>query len=361
MKYKDEFSDPALASSLVCRIKETVPEGEISFMEVCGTHTMSIHRYGIKSLLPENIRLLSGPGCPVCVTPVSYMDTAIQYSRDPCFMITTFGDLFRVPGSDSSLAREKALGADVKIVYSPLGALDLARRNREKHVIFLGIGFETTLPAIASAIVYAKEENMDNFSVLFGGKTVPNVLRVLAGSPDLKIAGLMLPGHVSAIIGVEPYRFLASEFSIPCAITGFEPLDILFSIARLLEMVNTGRPEVINLYPRTVKDGGNARACDLIQRVFSPIDSDWRGIGRIPESGLTIREEFARYDAARRFPIEALPGRVHPGCRCGEVLKGVITPLECPLFGKGCDPESPIGACMVSSEGTCAAYYKYGM
>lgn len=355
----DAFRDPALARELIERIAGIVGDRPIKLMEVCGTHTMSIGRYGFRSILPKSLQLLSGPGCPVCVTANRDIDHAIALARLDGACIATFGDMVRVPGSTSSLAAEKSAGADVRIVYSPLDAVDLAARNPELQVIFMGVGFETTAPLIAASIVAASERGLSNFSVLCLHKTTPAALRAIAGDPACAVDGFILPGHVSTITGTAPFRFLVDEFAIPGVVTGFEPVDILEGIALLAEMVVDGTPRIANAYRRGARDGGNPVARQLCARVFEPADATWRGLGALPASGLRIRDDFAAFDAARRFPVDIEPTREPRGCRCGDVLRGVMAPSACPLFGRACTPEHPVGPCMVSSEGSCAAYFRY--
>ena len=332
----------------------------MTFMEVCGTHTMAIYQYGIRSILPPQVRLISGPGCPVCVTPVGYVDKAVAYARRPETIIATFGDMVRVPGSSSNLLEERAKGADIRVVYSPLDAVSLAERNPGKRVIFLGVGFETTAPAIAGTIMTANARGLDNFFVLASHKTIPIPMQVLSRDPDLGIDGYLCPAHVSAIIGADAYRFLAEGHGMPCVVTGFEPADVLQGVAMLVSQVVEGRSEVENQYRRFVTHEGNRKAQELLKRVFTTADAVWRGLGAIPGSGLVIGEEFSCFDAEKALPVEVEEPREPQGCRCGEVLKGKIAPEECALFGAACTPEDPVGACMVSSEGSCAAAYKYG-
>lgn len=353
------FRDPALARRLIDAIHTMAGDRQINLMEVCGTHTVSIGRYGFRSIMPAGVRLLSGPGCPVCVTPNRDIDHAIALSRLDGVAIATFGDMMRVPGSTTSLARQKAAGRDVRIVYSPLDAVELAQANPQLQVVFMGVGFETTTPAIAATILDAHGRGLKNFSVFCAHKTTPPALRAIAGDPQTRIDGFILPGHVSTITGVEPYRFLVDEFSTPGVITGFEPVDVLEGIAMLVRMVVEGAPSIQNAYRRGVGQNGNAVARQLVEQVFEPVDATWRGLGTIPASGLRIRDEFAHLDASRRFDVEIDPTREPAGCRCGDVLRGVITPGGCPLFGRVCTPENPAGPCMVSSEGSCAAYYRY--
>ncbi|MDT8419832.1 MAG: hydrogenase formation protein HypD [Desulfuromonadales bacterium] len=362
MKYSSEYRDPQMAAAMLKAISAEVADyaGRMTLMEVCGTHTMSIYQHGIRSLLPEQIRLVSGPGCPVCVTPIGYVDRAVAYARQPEVVIATFGDMIRVPGSSSSLLREKAKGAAVQIVYSPLDAVKLAAKNPDKQVIFLGVGFETTAPTIAGSILEAARLGLVNYAVLCGHKTMPAAMAALTADPHLQVAGYLCPAHVSAVIGAEAYRPLVEAYRVPCVVTGFEPLDMLRGIQLLAQQVVAGLAEVENEYRRIVKPEGNLRALEILQQVFEPCDADWRGIGPIPRSGLQIREEFAAFDAERQLPVAVEEPQEHKGCLCGEILKGKVSPKDCPLFRRGCTPENPVGACMVSSEGTCAAEYKYG-
>jgi len=362
MKYGSEFRDPQLASALVAAIAAEVKDytGPMTLMEVCGTHTMSIYQHGIRSLLPEQIKLVSGPGCPVCVTPIGFVDRAVAYARQPDTIIATFGDMIRVPGSTSSLLREKALGADVQIVYSPLDAVKLAAKHPEKRVVFLGVGFETTAPTIGGSLLEAKQLGLHNYFVLCAHKTMPAPMAALTSDPELKVDGYLCPAHVSAVIGADAYRPLSEEYGVPCVVTGFEPLDMLRGIQMLAQQIVSGRAEVENEYQRIVKAEGNQRALQILHQVFEPCDADWRGIGSIRGSGLRIRDEFAAFDAEQQLSVQVEPPKEHKGCLCGEILKGKVAPKDCPLFRKGCTPENPVGACMVSSEGTCAAEYKYG-
>lgn len=362
MKYSSEYRDPQLARALVEAIAADVSDyaGTMTLMEVCGTHTMSIYQHGIRSLLPEQIRLVSGPGCPVCVTPIGYVDRAVAYARQPDTVIATFGDMIRVPGSSSSLLHEKAAGAEVQIIYSPLDAVKLAEKHPEKRVVFIGVGFETTAPTIGGSILEAERLGLKNYFVLCAHKTMPTPMAALTSDPELRVDGYLCPAHVSAVIGAEAYRLLADDYGVPCVVTGFEPLDMLRGIQMLARQVVAGRAEVENEYHRIVKPEGNKRALQILQQVFEPCDADWRGIGAIPDSGLKIREDYAAFDAELQLPADVEEPKEHKGCLCGEILKGKVAPKDCPLFRKGCTPENPVGACMVSSEGTCAAEYKYG-
>lgn len=332
----------------------------VRFMEVCGTHTVAIFKAGIRQLLPENVALVSGPGCPVCVTPNEYLDTAIAYSRKLDVMIATFGDMLKVPGSSSSLAQEKAQGADIHIVYSSLEALEIAEQNPHKKVIFLAVGFETTSPTAAAAILMAAERKLTNFYVLSAHKLVPPALRALLAAGDSQVDGFLLPGHVSAMIGLKPYNFLVEEYNTPAVVAGFEPLDILQSVYLLLQQKQDHTAKIENQYSRIVPKEGNVAACKILYEVYEQSDAVWRGIGSIRDSGLMIREKYQAFDARLNIPIIVEAAQEAKGCQCGQVLKGVMLPPACPLFGKNCKPEHPIGSCMVSVEGTCAAWYKYG-
>lgn len=353
------FRDPALARGLIARIHALAGERAINLMEVCGTHTMSIGRYGFRSLMPTGLRLLSGPGCPVCVTANRDIDRAIALARMDGTIIATFGDMMRVPGSSTTLARLKAEGRDIRVVYSPLDALELAGQNPEREVIFLGVGFETTTPAIAACVLEAETRGLENFSVACAHKTTPPALRAIAGDPETRIDGFILPGHVSTITGLAPYRFLVDEFGVPGVVTGFEPIDVLEGIAELVRMVVEEEAAIGNAYRRGVAADGNPVARRLVEQVFEPCDALWRGLGEIPGSGLRLRAAYARFDAARRFEVDAEETREPAGCRCGDVLRGALSPSACPLFGRACTPEHPVGPCMVSSEGSCAARFRY--
>lgn len=354
------FKDPQLAKGLVESIRTFAPtDRQVTLMEVCGTHTVSIARNGIRSLMPENVRLASGPGCPVCVTSNHDIDKVIALARIPGVIITTFGDMTRVPGSTSSLLAEQANGADVRIVYSPLDALRIAPENPESQVVFVGVGFETTTPLVAMAIKRAAAAGLQNFSVYAAHKNMPGALEAIVNDPELKVDALILPGHVSTIIGAEPYRFLAERYGIPGVITGFEPNDMLQGIAMIMRQIAEGRADIEIAYSRGVMQEGNPTALAAIDEVFETVPANWRGIGEIPGSGYRIRDEFAGFDAMRRLAPKVEPTVEHVGCRCGDVLRGIITPADCPLFRKACSPENPIGPCMVSSEGACAAYYRY--
>jgi hydrogenase expression/formation protein HypD len=332
----------------------------IRLMEVCGTHTMAAFRSGLRSLLPENLSLLSGPGCPVCVTPNEFIDRAIAIAKQSGATMATFGDMVKVPGSESSLEVARAEGARVLVVYSPSDALNEARRSKSTKVVFLGVGFETTAPAVAWTIKEAAEAGVDNYSVLCAHKTMPFAMAALLRGGEVKIDGFICPGHVSVIIGPGAYEFICREHKIPCVVTGFEAADMAIAIEMLLAQIADGRAEVENEYHRSVREGGNAQARAAMVEVFEECETGWRGLGSIARSGLKIREKYSAHDAAKIFPGLKLPRPVeNPGCICADVIRGARTPLECGLFRKRCTPTTPVGACMVSSEGTCHIYYKY--
>ncbi|MDI6781682.1 MAG: hydrogenase formation protein HypD [bacterium] len=359
MRFVDEFCDPKLAKGLIEAINGLV-DREMVLMEVCGTHTVSIFKHGIRNLLAPFIKLVSGPGCPVCVTAAQDIDKAVWFSRQRDVILATFGDMIRVPGTTASLEKQRAKGRDIRVVYSVLDALDIARSNPTKRVVFLGIGFETTAPGIALSIHLAKEQGLENFFVYSCHKLIPPAMKALLESGEVRIDGFICPGHVSTIIGARPYKFIAEQYHIPCVITGFEPVDILQAILMLVKAREKARVEI--QYSRAVKPEGNVVAQQILAEIFEPIDAAWRGIGVIPDSGLKIRQKYSRFDASMAFEMPQDVNRVEAdlsGCICGKILRGMATPPDCLLFGKACTIEEPIGACMVSSEGTCAAYYKY--
>ncbi len=370
--FVDQFRDPdaARAVAQAIRARSTRPA---RLMEFCGGHTHAILRFGIPDLLPPTVELRSGPGCPVCVTAAADLDRAIalaQVGRDDLgvdVILTTFGDMIRVPGSrntgsrvPATLAQAKAEGADVRVVYSPLDALRIARENPARPVIFLGVGFETTAPMIGSAVLAAEKEGLENFYIYSTHKLTPPATHAILGAGEVQLSGVIGPGHVTTVIGSDAWRFLPDDYGIPCAVAGFEPLDILRAILALVDMVEAGQPDVNNTYARSVRPEGNPAAQRVLEQVFQITDAEWRGFGTVPASGLRLRDDYARFDAAQVFPVEVAPSREPPGCRCGEVLRGVLLPTECALFGKACTPQMPIGPCMVSAEGACAAYYRYG-
>lgn len=362
MNFQDEFRDRSLVMTMADNIRRMAGglEQPVKFMEVCGTHTMAIYQYGLRSLLPDNVRLVSGPGCPVCVTPIGYVDKALACAADPVNIVATFGDMLRVPGSRSSLMAERARGADVRIVYSPLDAVALAMDNPERRVVFLGVGFETTAPAIAASIIRAHSLGLANYFVLASHKTMPLPMELLTADPELAISGYLCPAHVSTVIGGRAYLPLAEKYHIPCVVTGFEPADVMQGIEMLLAQRLAGQSRVEIQYSRAVSWEGNPKARQILAQVFEPCDAVWRGLGMLPGSGLAIRPEFGSFDAEKMLGITIAEEQENRACRCGEILKGKQIPQECPLFGTACTPEAPVGACMVSGEGTCAAAYKYG-
>jgi len=359
MKFVDEYRNTEIGRKLVQRIK-SISTRPASLMEFCGGHTVAILRHGIRQLFPPHIRLLSGPGCPVCVTAHHDLDQAIALSRTPGTIITTFGDMMKVPGSELSLQRARAGGADVRIVYSPRDSLDIARHNPTKQIVFLAVGFETTTPGVAATILEAEKTNIVNFCVKSLLKVCPPVIKALLDLGEVKLDGLICPGHVSAVIGSRPWEFIPEKYRIACAVTGFEPLDILFSIERLVEQIEKGEPKVETTYTRGVRPEGNLQAQKLMEKVFESCPARWRGLGTVPASGLKPRAEYSRFDADVRIPVTVKPAAEPKGCLCGEILRGVKTPSDCKLFGEKCTPENPVGPCMVSSEGACAAYHQYG-
>ncbi len=359
MKFISEFRRSELAEGLISQIQRR-SHTPARFMEFCGGHTVTIFRYGIRQVLPKTIDMVSGPGCPICVTANADLDKAIALSQIPGVIVATFGDMLKVPGSRSSLQKAKAEGAQVQTVYSTMDALKIAEGNPDTSVVFLGIGFETTAPTIAASIIQAEEKGIKNYYVLSLHKLCPPVIRALLDSGEVELQGLVCPGHVSAIIGSHPWEFIAAEYGIPCVVSGFEPLDILQCVDMLVGQVEEGEARVEIAYRRGVRPEGNRQALELMERVFEPCPARWRGIGEVADSGLKLRDKYRRFDAEVNFDIE--PGQtVEPaGCICGEILRGVKTPNDCRLFGKACTPENPVGPCMVSAEGSCSAYYLYG-
>ncbi len=353
----EQLNDKDLCASLVEEISRRLNR-PIRIMEVCGSHTMAIFRHGLRALLPRGLTLVSGPGCPVCVTSPGQIDSFIELAAMPDVILTTFGDLYRVPGSGGSLSRAAAQGAAIKIVYSPMEALNLARKQTDKMVVFAGIGFETTTPTVAATIMAAAREEVNNFTVFSAHKLMPPALKALF-QEDLTVDGLLCPGHVSAIIGTRPYEPLTADFHLPCVVAGFEPVDILQALLMLVRQSEKGRAVVENAYSRVVKAEGNPQALNIMNQVFRPEDCQWRGLGQIPASGLGIRPQYDKFNAAVRLGIKIKDAAEPPGCLCGKVLKGLASPGHCPLFAKRCTPMSPVGPCMVSSEGTCAAFYKF--
>ncbi len=357
MMHMDEFRDKELVRILLRKI-HSLSEKQITLMEVCGGHTMSIHKFGIPSLLPKTVNLVSGPGCPVCVTDRRYIDHAIALSRLDDVIITTYGDLVRVPGSSSTLEREKANGADVRIVYSTFDALKIADKYPDKKIVFLGIGFETTTPSSALAIIEAEKNELKNFSILSAHKIMPPAMSALIDE-GVKINGYIGPGHVSTIAGSGIYQDLAEQYKLSIVISGFEPVDILQAIYMLVDQIEGDKPNVDIQYTRAVKPEGNLKARGIVNEIFELRNDWWRGLGVIPNSGLGIRENYKEFDTEKRFDVEVEETKESKGCICGEILKGLRKPTECKLFGKVCTPSNPVGACMVSSEGACHAFYKY--
>ncbi|HCS70013.1 MAG TPA: hydrogenase formation protein HypD [Rhodospirillaceae bacterium] len=367
MKYVDEFRDPEQAKVLLREIEELASQVDVGsnrplcIMEVCGGHTHSIFKYGIENLLPKNIELVHGPGCPVCVLPMGRVDDCVALAETPGVIFCTFGDAMRVPGSKKSLMQAKAEGADVRMVYSPLDALELARRHPDREVVFFGLGFETTMPSTALTVLQAEQESIENFSLFCNHITIIPTIKAILDSPDLQIDGFLGPGHVSMVIGTAPYDFISAHYNRPLVVAGFEPLDILQSLWMLLKQMVEGRTEVENQYGRIVPKDGNAQALGAVSQVFELREFfEWRGLGSIDHSGVQIREEYVRFDAEKKFSVPDIKIADPKSCQCGEVLKGVIKPWDCKVFGRACTPETPLGALMVSSEGACAAYYQYG-
>jgi len=365
MKYVDEYRDPAAARVAIRRITELAAGGRAgvpyAFMEVCGGHTHTIYRHGIEQLLPDTVELVHGPGCPVCVIPMGRVDDAISLAEQPGVVFTSFGDMMRVPGSTSSLLEAKARGADVRMVYSPLDALKIAQAHPEKRVVFFAVGFETTAPSTAVTLLRAREAGVRNFSVFSNHVTIVPPLKAILDSPDLRLDGFLGPGHVSTVIGNRPYDFVPRRYGKPLVTAGFEPLDILQAVLMLLQQLVDGRCEVENQYTRVVADEGNPIALRILQQVFTLRPHfEWRGLGFIAQSALALNDDFAAFDAERLFDLPGVRVADPKACQCGEVLKGVIKPWECKVFGTACTPETPIGTCMVSSEGACAAYYTFG-
>lgn len=364
-----DFRNPELAQALIKGIQEKAAvvakrdgaDRTIHLMEVCGTHTMAIAKNGLRDVMPKNVKLSSGPGCPVCVTANEDIDLAIEIARQPEVIVTTFGDMLKVPGSYSSMNKEKGEGADVRVVYSPLDALKIAAENPNQHVVFISVGFETTTPIIAATVKRAAAAELENFSIFAANKLVPGVLRALASDDEIKLDGLILPGHVSTIIGEYPYAFLAQEFGLPGAIAGFEPIDVLQGIYDLLVQVADAEApaRIDNSYKRGVMPQGNPAALAMMHEVFETGTAKWRGLGWVEGTGLSIRKEYENFDAQKRLELNPPPSRDIKGCKCGEILRGIMMPFDCRLFGRACRPEHPVGPCMVSSEGSCAAYYRF--
>jgi hydrogenase expression/formation protein HypD len=360
MKFVDEYRQAELAKRLAEQIARMTDQ-PLKLMEVCGGHTHTIFKYGIEDLLPRNIEMIHGPGCPVCVIPLGRVDDSISIALQPGVIFTTFGDMMRVPGSRTNLTAAKAAGADVRMVYSPLDALKIAKKNPERHVVFLALGFETTAPSTAMTVLQAAKDGVENFSVFCNHIMIIPALKAMLDSPDLKLDGFVGPGHVSTVIGTRCYEFVTTEYRKPLVVTGFEPLDILQSVYMIVKQIIEGRREVENQYSRVVLRDGNRKALEAIFEVFEPRDYfEWRGLGSIARSGMKMSRKYAHFDAELKFQVPGMRIADPKACQCGEILKGVKKPWECKVFGTACTPETPIGSCMVSSEGACAAYYNFG-
>jgi hydrogenase expression/formation protein HypD len=361
VKFVDEYRDPAAARRILSHITELAEGGHYKFMEVCGGHTHTIYKHGIENVLPETVELVHGPGCPVCVIPMGRVDDAIAVAETPGVIFTSFGDMMRVPGGNGNLLEAKARGADVRMVYSPLDALRIAIANPDKQVVFFAVGFETTAPSTAVTVMKAMEKGVTNFSLFCNHVTIVPPLKAILDSPDLRLNGFLGPGHVSTVIGNRPYRFVPEKYGLPLVTAGFEPLDILQAILMLLRQIDEGRCEVENQYTRAVPEHGNPKALEILNEVFELRPHfEWRGLGFISQSALKLRDKYAAWDAELLYKVPGVRVADPKACQCGEVLKGVIKPWECKVFGTACTPETPIGTCMVSSEGACAAYYNYG-
>lgn len=362
MKFISEFRDPDAAKVLIAEIAEqAATQPARKFMEVCGGHTHAIYRHGIESLLPDSIEMVHGPGCPVCVIPMGRIDDAISIAATDGVTMCCFGDMLRVPGGKSTLLEAKAQGADVRIVYSPLDALAIAQAEPERNVVFLAVGFETTAPSTAATAMQAKELDLQNFSIFCNHVTIVPPMKAILDSPGMSLDGFLGPGHVSTVIGTGPYDFVAKEYGLPLVTAGFEPVDILQGVLMLLRQLDDGRCEVENQYKRVVRGAGNSAALKMLGQVFElRAHFEWRGLGFIAQSALALRDEFEAWDAEKKFSIPGVRVADPKACQCGEVLKGAIRPWECKVFGTACTPETPIGTCMVSSEGACAAYFNYG-
>ena len=360
MKFIDEYRQSDLALKLADQITR-LSDRPLKLMEVCGGHTHTIFKYGIEDLLPENIEMIHGPGCPVCVIPLGRVDDAISIAQQPEVIFATFGDAMRVPGSETSLLDAKARGADVRMVYSPLDALKIAKKSPDRHVVFFGLGFETTAPSTAMTVLQAAKDGVENFSVFCNHITIIPALKAMLDSPDLKLEGFVGPGHVSTVIGTRCYEFVPKEYRKPLVVAGFEPLDVLQAVYMIVRQIIEGRADIENQYSRVVYREGNRRALEVLSEVFEPRDYfEWRGLGSIAHSGMRLRAKYSAFDAELRFQVPGLRIADPKACQCGEILKGVKKPWECKVFGTACTPETPIGSCMVSSEGACAAYYNFG-
>jgi hydrogenase expression/formation protein HypD len=359
LKFVEEYRNPQLGKKLIDRIHQHSNK-PARLMEFCGGHTVAIFKHGLRQLLPENIEMLSGPGCPVCVTASADLDRAIALARLPDVILTSFGDMVRVPGSYSSLQKAKAEGADIRIVYSVQDALAIAHDNPGKSVVFIGIGFETTAPTIAASILQAEQERINNYYILSLHKLCPPIMKALLDLGEVRLNGIICPGHVSSIIGSYPYQFIPDDYHIACAVSGFEPLDILLAVDMLVNQIEGGQPKIEIAYRRGVRPEGNTQAIRLMETVFTVSDANWRGIGTVPSSGLQLRPQYEKFDAEKKFDVDPGPTHEPKGCLCGSILRGINTPLDCKLFRDTCTPEHPVGPCMVSAEGSCATYYHYG-
>ncbi len=348
-----------LTKKLANHLKNRPLNREIRIMEVCGTHTAQFFKTGVKDILPKKLTLINGPGCPVCVTPNKYLDRVIEIAKKYNAIIATFGDMIKVPSSYSSLAIEKSNGMDIRIIYSPVEALNIAKANKNREIILISVGFETTTPSEAITLLEAEAMGIKNFSLMCGNKLTPPAVNTILNNDEVKIDGFIIPGHVSSIIGKSPWSFIADQYDKPGVIAGFETADLITGVLSLIDMIEEKNNTIKNGYTLAVKDSGNLRAMEIVDSVFEIKDTEWRGLGNIPASGLAIKNKYSLFDAEKKFPVTPPASKEHPGCRCGDLLRGLITPPECPLFDKGCSPERAIGPCMVSSEGPCAAYYKY--
>jgi len=354
----NQYSSSELGLKVVEEIKILNLTQKLNIMEICGGHTFAILKFGINQIIPDNINLISGPGCPVCVTEISFIDKAIEYAKSDEFIVATFGDLIRVPGSKTSLEKINVKNNNVKIVYSPFDAITIAQENKDKKVIFLGVGFETTAPGVASTVEYAYKKKLKNFFILSAHKLTVPAMRAIVNSKEINLSGFICPGHVTTIIGSDSYKFLAEEYHIPAVVSGFEQLDILETIYMILKQIKNNEAKIETEYRRSVRNEGNLKAQKIMYKIFDIADTKWRGLGMIPKSGLVLKDEYKSYDAEANFPVNYDKNADDPaGCICGEVLRGIKKPTECSLFKKVCTPENPVGACMVSSEGACAAYY----
>ena len=362
MKYIDEFRNKNLIKKVLGKIKKITPQDKVNIMAVCGTHTQSFYRFGLDKLLPSNVNLIAGPGCPVCVSSQEYIDGAIRLAQNKDTVVLTFGDMLRIPGTKSTLEKERAKSANVGVVYSALDSINAAKRNPDKKIIFLAVGFETTAPTIALSVLSAKRENLKNLLFFSSLKLIPPAMDYLVKDKRIKLSGFLCPGHVSVVIGTEPYEFIPKKYGIGCCISGFEPLDILEGIYILIQQIVEKKPSIANQYRRVVTHNGNLKAKKIISEVFEVCNDYWRGLGGIPQSGLRLKSAFSEFDAEKIFSVSRKPqtaNRKPQKCRCADILQGLISPPDCPLFSKACRPDNPIGPCMVSSEGACSAYYKY--